>query len=94
MNFETLDMLLQFVPSTKDRVYSGEKHIIQDYSGFVSKIVKYTLDEKDVELKPYYLAILKRMVDRTTYNFRMEFETAQSNKQYARVDLLRAVQPN
>lgn len=69
----------------------GEIHIIDNYTGFIQKLIKYALDEKDIEIKPYYLATLKKLLDKTSFNFRIEFESANSNKQFSRVELLRTL---
>lgn len=80
MNFETLDLLLEYIPTVKNTLYVGEKHIYEDYSGLVDKLVKYTVNERDNDIKPFYYATLKKLVDKTTFNFRMEYESAISHK--------------
>ncbi|EAS03936.2 kinase domain protein (macronuclear) [Tetrahymena thermophila SB210] len=93
INFETLDLLLEYIPTVADQPYLGDKHIFENYTAFIQKMIKYALDEKDVEIKAYYLATLKKLVNKTTFNFRMEYESAISNKQFARIDLLKVLQP-
>lgn len=84
-------MLLDYIPVVKDQIYKGDIYIIENYNSLMQKLLKYALDEKDVDLKPYFYATLRRLVDKTTFNFRMEYEVATNNKQFARIDLLRAI---
>lgn len=80
VNFETLGLLLDYIPQKKDMLYVGEKHIIDDFDVLVQKLLKYALDEKDVDLKKLFNEILRKLVVKTTFNFRMEYEAAISRK--------------
>lgn len=91
MCFTSLSHLADLIPSANIEYFMGREDIIIDYPKFLNKLIKYGVDEKDVELKQWYVKILQKLSQRTPYNFKMEVETADLHKQFARLEFLNKV---
>lgn len=62
--------LLNLIPSQKQNIYyRGDEDILEDYPDFLEKLLKYIVNEKDLEMKKKYSKLLQKLLDKTYYNF-------------------------
>lgn len=53
-----MEKLVELIPSYPENYFRGSSYIVEDYEKFLNKIIKYYVDEKDLEQKNYYFKIL------------------------------------
>lgn len=89
--FESFVSIVNVFPKINENYYYGNDSIYGDYELLLNKLIKVTVDEKDVEILKYLHKILKILNEKTPVNFRIEREKSDKNKQYGRLDLLQSL---
>jgi hypothetical protein len=51
MAFDSLSFVLNGIPYTGDVYYGGDEHVYREYPEILKKLIKYSIDEKDLDLK-------------------------------------------
>lgn len=51
ITFKSLKELVDLIPKLENGYFKGSEEIIEKYSEFLDKIVKYAIDEKDIDMR-------------------------------------------
>lgn len=87
-SFSGLKELVKLIPIYEKTYLKGEDCLIADYEKFVSKIIRYTVDERDAELKKEFISMLVCLAGSTPFNFKNEITFSEDHRQFNRVKLL------
>ena len=78
-------------PNIDNTFYEGEEKIYPKFKYLIETLLKYYIDEKDVDFQQKFFNILGVLFKKTPQNFIYELDLAKFNQQLKRVEVIQNV---
>ncbi|KAM3145249.1 hypothetical protein pb186bvf_002577 [Paramecium bursaria] len=88
--FHMLSIVHQFIPSSEE-LFIGSIYTIPDFPAYLRLLIKYAIEEKDLQTQDLYVIQLRELQKRTPYNFQIELEQAKNSNQLTRIQFLQNI---